>query len=388
MKQSKDNGLWLSRLFFCMRSAWFLNWFYIFSCDPDFTGLTVRPVLTGWLILSFLVPALFIKRDFRKAPVYMVSESLLTGSLWCFLLFYINSESSLMLLPAVIMGAHFKRSSLWWQIPAILTLLLPLGGLIVGTGEASGYLQQVLNNGMGLIMGYSFYKISELLKLNSAHYETIKKQNQALKYYAEQVGQITLLEERDRMSKELHDSIGHTFTSVIIGMDGLANKIKSDPDVAARKLLKLRSVMKTGLEEIRESIHQMASAWDEMTLADSLNRLAVQFGEITGTEVIFHKQGIEPADINYRVITILKRSLQEALTNSLRHGKASKIYLTLKFFENSLELAIKDDGQGQDNLLFGFGLSSMEERLQSVRGTITVESGRAEGTILYIKVPI
>lgn len=188
-----------------------------------------------------------------------------------------------------------------WFILAFFALLVPLASLAVPGNPKTGILLALLQNLLMLALGYIFRhmldahnKMKQLLKENKRQFQIIQEQNRLLVAHAEQVEQLTQLAERNRMARELHDTVGHTFTSVIMGMDAVSYLIGNSPDKAREKLDVLRQVARKGLAEVRRSIHQIAPEGQELPLSQHIARITNEFSLYTGTSVSIYTEGEVP----------------------------------------------------------------------------------------------
>ena len=193
--------------------------------------------LLVWLILSYLLPQVFLLPINRSLQKYYLVEFLTTGSLYVYLLLFIGSDSSLLLIPLISLGLYFSNRFLWWSV-SFLLMMIPIMGLLLHSEPLVVLLTQLLNNMIALGVGFTFNRMDVLFKKNQKQYLLITEQKIVLEQYAKQVERLTLLEERNRMASELHDTAGHTFTSVIVGIDGIiANLKRSDIERALKKLV-------------------------------------------------------------------------------------------------------------------------------------------------------
>ncbi|MDF2855417.1 MAG: sensor histidine kinase, partial [Neobacillus sp.] len=249
--------------------------------------------------------------------------------------------------------------------------------------------------GLGVIEGFFFFgiglavaKVLEAEKKTQMLLEENRRQNQLLEEYAKQIEKITLLEERNRLARDLHDTIGHTFTSVIMGLDAVSFLLKTSADKAKEHVDGLSTVMRSSLGEIRGYIHQISPNTDREELSDQLKKIANEFAFHTKTKIYFEHIGPQEMNISSQGTITLIRCLQEALTNAVRHGQASEINITLMQEPNYMMLTVKDNGIGINDKEFGFGLTGMKERLESLHGELSMESRSNEGTTITCFLPI
>jgi signal transduction histidine kinase len=286
------------------------------------------------------------------------------------------------------------RKNAWWTAPVFIAGF-PIASLILIHGGptlmsfVSGIMNGTLVFGIGLgIQRFqnSIEKSKKLLQENQYQYQLIHQQNKVLEQYANQIEHQTLVEERNRVARELHDTVGHTFTSVIMGMDAVSYLIEASPQKAMERLDVLRNVTRKGLEEVRRSIHQMAPEGDDLLLSLQLAGLANEFALHTGTKVHLETRGTEYELPKQTKLTFI-RCLQESLTNAKRHGSASTVHVVLHFHADRAELSIEDDGAGTDEFKAGFGMTSMQERISAIQGMLHVNSASGQGTTVKCSIP-
>ncbi|NOV00328.1 sensor histidine kinase [Paenibacillus planticolens] len=346
------------------------------------------------LLLSYGVPFLFWRPNYINTTCYPISV-LLTGIPLQIYLSWMQEDAYLTInCPLMVIGFLTDRKNAWWAVPISLVAMPVAYFLILHLGMGVGELFSIILNGvLFFAIGLSLQRVvtsnektEKLLAENQRQYHLIHEQNNALEQYANQIEQLTLLEERNRMARELHDTVGHTFTSVIMGMDAVSYLIESAPDKAKEKLDVLRGVTRNGLEEVRRSIHQMVPNEGDMLLSQQLTRLANEFALHTGTQIRFTTVG-EDFDIPKQTKLSLIRCLQESLTNAKRHGRAASVDITLSYAAEGVGIRIEDDGIGTEQLKVGFGINAMQERIFALQGTLQVSSAAGQGTVVECFIP-
>lgn len=303
---------------------------------------------------------------------------------------------SVVTVPLLVLGFHSKSKQLLFNMAAFVLGIPILEAFLLRGTEMyfTSLVSRSLNALMLLAMGFgiqrmwvSHYGVKRLYEENLRVYRLVQEQNKALEQYANQVEKLTLVEERNRLARELHDTVGHTFTSVIMGMDAVSYLMETAPDKAREKLDVLRQVTRNGLEEVRRSIHQIAPPTDEGTFLQQMSRLAHEFSVHTGTQVKLRSAG-EECELPKQVQLTMIRCLQEALTNAKRHGHASAIEIVMEYGDKKFTLTVSDDGDGAETITTGFGLSAMRERLSALQGQLHVSSVKDEGLSVVCTVPI
>ncbi|MBM7109671.1 Oxygen regulatory protein NreC [Brevibacillus laterosporus] len=238
----------------------------------------------------------------------------------------------------------------------------------------------ILQIGLAFAMGFSFH----LLVLNYRQNEIIRNQKLVLEQYLSQIERITLLEERDRLSKDLHDMMGHSYTSIIMGMEILRTELKTkDGELKLDSLLQLA---RNSMEGVRAYLHQIDSPQESLPLTVTLQQVAEDFQKHAKVNVRTRIIGAEYM-VSKQAKMTLYRSLQESLTNAVRHGQSTEIIVSLHFEPQQTRLDVQDNGFGVDGWKDGFGLTSMKERATQLQGRVTIYSEKGEGTLISCVLP-
>lgn len=345
-----------------------------------------------WLSLCLIIPHLFWRPGYISYKLYNFAELGVNGSFYIWNIFYLNNElgPSLLFMPALGFGFLATSKSVKYTLPILMLLTL---GLLITDEELFNVFMNMFLISMMFGFGYSFNRMLEsqaktrkLLTENQKQYELIQAQNHALEQYSKQIEELTLAKERARMAKELHDTIGHTLTSVIMSMDAIIHLIDLDNHAAKEQLLKVRNYTNKGLNDIRLHIHSMVPAENGSTLTSTFQEITREFSEYTKTKIEIAINGVEHSLPNEIKVT-LARCLQESLTNAKRHGDATEVNIYLDFTEDLTLLTIKDNGKGTNNLQLGFGLNAMRDRLEMYQGSLHVLSQEGNGTTIKCTVP-
>jgi signal transduction histidine kinase len=391
----RRNWHWVDWMLLSVQTGWFLLGVIYALLDPSVFGGV--PVWAGLgLMLAGSIGALAFWRPCYVNYFWLPIVILLTvGSLQLLIAASSGKATGIVFVPLILVGFLSHRRTIWWTVP-VFVFGFPLANQFVFHAHENWIhaFEDFLNYLMFFSMGFALgrmhrtqMKTGRLLEENQRQYTLIRQQNKALEQYAGRIEELTLQAERNRMARELHDTVGHTFTSVIMGMDAISYLIETSPEKAKEQLEKLRTVTRNGLEEVRRSIHQMAPQDDGRLVSEQLSRLANEFAVQTGTQIRVETVGVE-GEVPQQVRWTLMRCLQESLTNAKRHGEASVVNVTLTFEPLHIELRVEDDGIGADKLETGFGLTAMKERLQALQGTLSVSSEAGQGTVVVCRIPM
>ncbi|GLZ77240.1 two-component sensor histidine kinase [Actinorhabdospora filicis] len=186
--------------------------------------------------------------------------------------------------------------------------------------------------------------------------------------------------ERQRVAADIHDTLAQGFGSIVMLAQALRASLERDPDAVHRHLDLIEETARDNLAEARAIVSAMQPPVLDGGLEDAVRRLAGD-ARVAVTGV--------PRPLPPPVAVVLLRSGQEALTNVRKHAGPASVHIELSFLEETVRLAVTDDGPGFDPAAAtgGFGLSGMRGRATEVGGKMTVRSRPGEGTAVTVEVP-
>jgi signal transduction histidine kinase len=182
-----------------------------------------------------------------------------------------------------------------------------------------------------------------------------------------------MLAERERLAREIHDTIAQGFTSVVVLLELAESEVDIDPAAARRRLATARETARQNLAEARALVGALTPVdLQAAPLPEAIGRLVDRFGAETGLPARLTVTG-EPTALPANVEVVLLRAAQEALTNVRKHAGAGQVELTL----DGSVLTVADDGAGFDPAAptGGYGLAGMRRRVQEIGGTVSIASG-------------
>lgn len=216
--------------------------------------------------------------------------------------------------------------------------------------------------------------------------EKLEEANQRLRAYAIEVEQMAETRERNRLAREIHDTLGHALTGIAAGLDACIMTLEVAPEVTKQQLNKIRDAAKKGITDVRRSVKKLRpDDLERLPFQEALFEMTKNYSESSGMEITFdifswsENLRQDQEDVIYRV-------LQESITNAKRHGHATKVKITIGGNEKYLLIVIADNGQGCDDVKQGFGLKHMRERLELLHGTVHYWSD--EGFIVEAMIPL
>ncbi|AGY59662.1 sensor histidine kinase [Gloeobacter kilaueensis] len=206
---------------------------------------------------------------------------------------------------------------------------------------------------------------------------------------ATEARQSAVLEERNRLAREIHDTLAQSLTGIVLHLETAAELLSEHPKAVAH-ILQARELARSGLAEARCSLWALRPrALEGSDLGDALQRLLQQLTAYTAVESRFQSSGT-PQSLSAEVEANLLRIAAEALTNALKHAQARILSLELTYKAGAVELWVSDDGCGFDpeRASGGLGLAGMRERARRLGGQLLIASGPGAGTRVVASVPL
>jgi len=231
------------------------------------------------------------------------------------------------------------------------------------------------------------YLTSDLEDVGDAIDNTKLKQDYSLRIIEAQE------EERKRLSREIHDGPAQMMANVLLRSDLIERTYREKGSEAAfREISSLKEMVRDALTEVRRIIYDLRPmALDDLGLVPTLKKYLETIEEYNkNTRIDFQSNGMEvrlPA--NYE--TSIFRLVQEAASNAIRHGKATKIEVKVEWLKNQVTIVVKDNGSGFDQSIVknqSFGLIGMKERIDLIEGDFFINSSPGNGTVLMFQIPI
>ncbi|MEJ2747193.1 MAG: PAS domain S-box protein [Anaerolineae bacterium] len=208
----------------------------------------------------------------------------------------------------------------------------------------------------------------------------------------QQEGNLLVMQERNRLARDLHDSVTQSLYSVVLFAEAGRRKLETgQTEQATAYLNRVNDTSQQALKEMRLFIHKLRPALlQEEGLARALKQ---RLKAVEGRSGIDHELVIEgELDLPPRLEEALYHISHEALNNSLKHARASKVTVRLACNEQQVKMVISDDGRGFDMDTAvssdGIGLKSMHERAEAFNGTITLQSAPGQGTTVEVILPL
>lgn len=301
--------------------------------------------------------------EVRRPPTRRAAVAFLAARLVLFFVVVALDESSLsrVLFVLVPFAAYLAFGRTVGLVLGGLCLVLLVAGFAVwvpGWYRDANYVSDVLMFGMGLVMAIAMADVAAREARSAAR-----------------VAELSVATERNRMARDIHDSLGHHLTAISIQLEKASAFRDRDPAVAEQALADARESARRALEDVRTSVGSLRSP---VSLRVALDSLDVPVS-VTGTEPT-----MDPA-----TVTALYRAAQEAITNARRHGGAGHVAVSVTFGPADIRLVVTDDGGGFSTSAdhAGFGLLGMRERAALLGGVVDVSSEPGAGTRVAVTIP-
>ena len=208
--------------------------------------------------------------------------------------------------------------------------------------------------------------------------------NHELENYAAVSEKIAEDKERKRLAREIHDTLGHALTGIAAGVDACIAMIDINPEATKKQLMVISKVVRQGIVDVRNSLNKLRpGALEQHGFKGAIENMIEEFTSVSDLTISLDYR-LYKVDFENTKEDILFRVIQESVTNAVRHGDATHIDISLYIEDNSLYLKIQDNGQGCEEIHYGFGLKQMKERLGMINGKVAYDGHHGFLTIVTI----
>jgi signal transduction histidine kinase len=329
-------------------------------------GLNMVALLVLWMILPWDASASRLRRF--AAPCFLLTANMLglTGS-------------AAVHFPLILVGVAAVAMVNGMAI-AVATAVA-LGGIVL-----VALLVLSPRDVLSIVSEVSFFALNAAFALGmaSATLEARRRREES-DHLLGRIRELTVAEERARMARDMHDSIGHYLTVIKMGLENAERFRERRPDAAWDEVGQSKQLTVQALAETRRWVRALRPLDLDDTIGSvALDRLTRSF-DGSGMAIDFAVEGAEsPLDADTELT--LYRALQEGLTNVLRHSEATSVRVRLAFDDAWVTLAIRDDGRGTESEP-GFGLISLTERTEALGGRLHLRNADGGGVELRVELP-
>lgn len=217
--------------------------------------------------------------------------------------------------------------------------------------------------------------------------EKLVEANKELEGYLQSIEELTLLKERNRISRDIHDSVGHTLSTAMIQLSAIEAIAEKENSSMKSVVGNLRSFINESFQDVKRAVRELKpDEYDNYQGILRLQEVCKNFERMSGVEikVIISKR---VWNLSTKQVNHLYRITQEILSNSLRHGRATMVKVIMNFEEDEFIISFNDNGVGTDNIVeSGIGLKSIRERAAEIDGIVDIKSSKGNGFFVKIVV--
>ena len=217
--------------------------------------------------------------------------------------------------------------------------------------------------------------------------EKLVEANKELEGYLQSIEELTLLKERNRISRDIHDSVGHTLSTAMIQLSAIEAIAEKENSSMKSVVGNLRSFINESFQDVKRAVRELKpDEYDNYQGILRLQEVCKNFERMSGVEikVIISKR---EWNLSTKQVNHLYRITQEILSNSLRHGRATMVKVIMNFEEEQFVISFNDNGVGTDNIVeSGIGLKSIRERAAEIDGIVDIKSSKDNGFFVKIVV--
>lgn len=292
-----------------------------------------------------------------------------------------TGELSIILLPLA--GQTALILPIYLTVPLCLSIYVILVMPFLLHGRFTDAIALAVIYGTGIVFVAVFTRVAASER--DARNE-LAEANQLLRDHAAQVEELATTKERNRLAREIHDSLGHYLTVVNVQIGAARTVLEQDRERALEHLSKAQSLTQEGLTDVRQSVATLrASPTESRPLPEALALLIAQWNA-AGLNAKLQILG-RPRLLTPQANLTLYRTGQEALTNVAKHANATRADVRLDYHDDRVSLTIEDNGAGANNSEGGFGLLGVRERVQLLNGSVRIRTKAGEGFTLEVEVP-
>lgn len=218
--------------------------------------------------------------------------------------------------------------------------------------------------------------------------EKLKEANEELEVYASTIEELAVLKERNRISREIHDSVGHTLSTAMIQLSAMERIGEKEGSSLGEMAKNLREFISESFSDVKRAVTALKP--EEYTNVEGIIKISEvcrNFEKLSGVKV---RMNISESrwSLSGRQSQNIYRITQEILSNSLRHGKATEVNIIINFMPREVVFSFKDNGIGTEKVVeSGLGLKSIRERVRELNGSVNMESEKDRGFFVKFVVP-
>ena len=212
--------------------------------------------------------------------------------------------------------------------------------------------------------------------------------NKKLEDYAKKSEEMAKIQERNRLAREIHDTIGHSLTGIVTGLDACKTIIDIDLPSTKNQIAKIAELARKGLIDVRRSVKALRpDSLERYSLVSAIKKMVTDISDLSDIKIDLYIEG-QFENMNADEEDTIFRTVQEGITNAMRHGKAKNINISLKNLDEMISLIISDNGLGKESIYEGFGLKHIRERIEMLAGEVEFFTEKDKGFTINAVLPV
>ncbi|HKI52963.1 MAG TPA: sensor histidine kinase, partial [Anaerolineales bacterium] len=379
------------------------NSIYVLNNQCGFAFLPGRPEMFAGVILALLIFEWFAHRAYggnmtRQTGLWLLGGRLVLIEIATMLDCSFFASILYLLIPflAYIFSGKWTASIL--AVALTIWIAIKVGFFRCHGCQLDEYVTPVLQFGVGLLWSTVMGGLVKGVETSRARTKQLltdlEQSHHQLRDYAAQVEELATAEERNRVARDIHDSVGHSLAVVNVQLEKALVFLRRDVDVTEQAMKDARRAAKEALGDVRESVRTLRQSADVFSLMESLTAL-IEHSRNDMLDINLKMGGSESGYSKPALMTFY-RAAQEALTNVHKHANASQVQMTIHLGDVSGRLQVQDNGIGFDAKQMEelstqrqghYGLQGIQERLELVGGEMSIESESGLGTTLTVTIP-
>lgn len=222
----------------------------------------------------------------------------------------------------------------------------------------------------------------EILNLN----QQLQQANEQLRIYAEESAHTAQVQERNRLAREIHDTLGHVLTGITAGADACIQMMDDSPEMARHQMELIADTARNGMNDVRRSVKALRpDSLEKENLSGALNKMCTSMAQSSGAQIQL-EESLAGLTLSQDEEDCVYRTVQEGITNAIRHGHATRVQVRCHIEDGVLEVSVRDNGIGCKSVTPGFGLQHMQERMLMLGGTFWYEN--SDGFCIRAEIPL
>jgi len=356
--------------------------------------------------LTYLIPLvllLFFVNNFRdyylvlgNKPIQYIWASIVLEMLLILCIGFFGNTDINILFFYVLISSIMITYTLAYSVPIAVVYIASEFLIYMGRNGFGGLMKSIVpmffsyGVSTAFVMGMSYLvKMQVREKEKLAHINT--ELEQAYKKLIENSAaaqKLTIEQERTRVAREIHDTLAHTLTALIIQLEACKKLASLDPSRLPVELEKAQELSRSGFNDVKRTIKAMRpQVMEDKSFFDSIISIINTSMENRELHITLNNSLSPDIKLASKIEIAIFRVIQESITNSVRHGQAGEIEIAIKQEKNMLQLYIADNGIGCTNIKKGYGMQGIRERIESLNGNAEFSSSCGKGFKTKISIP-